>query len=108
MKITAINQHLDELEQALQHVGLWSDTPPTTQQLSSQEPFCVDTMPFEQWLQWLFAPRLRELIKQPTFTGLPHRSDIHSMAAYVFQQYDQDTDHIVEIIKCLDSAINGD
>ncbi|WP_258876037.1 YqcC family protein, partial [Pseudomonas aeruginosa] len=27
--------------------------------LASPEPFCVDTLALEQWLQWIFLPRMK-------------------------------------------------
>jgi uncharacterized protein YqcC (DUF446 family) len=34
--------------------GWWDEVPPSIEALSSVEPFSVDTLDFEQWLQWIF------------------------------------------------------
>lgn len=55
---------LKELERELYSLDLWSLQAPSRVQLASTQPFCVDTMAFEQWLQWVFIPRLRLLADQ--------------------------------------------
>jgi uncharacterized protein YqcC (DUF446 family) len=51
------------LEMALRANGLWSPLPPEPARLASEVPFCIDTLDFEQWLQWLFIPRMVEIIE---------------------------------------------
>lgn len=53
---------LGALEDELRELGLWSLTPPAATALASREPFCVDTLDFGQWLQWVFIPRMTEVI----------------------------------------------
>lgn len=59
----ALADVLLELERELRALGLWSPQPPSTADLSSQEPFCLDTLDFEQWLQWVFIPRMAAIIE---------------------------------------------
>ncbi|AWL12619.1 dTDP-4-dehydrorhamnose 3,5-epimerase [Saliniradius amylolyticus] len=54
---------LQELEAAMRSRGLWSQTPPGAEALSSQAPFACDTLTFEQWLQFIFVPKLTALIE---------------------------------------------
>ncbi len=106
-KIAYIQDALNCLTEELTKVNLWTQQPPTAEQLHSTEPFCVDTMPFEQWLQWIFIPQLTILLADSHFCGLPNRSDIHSMAEYAFQNYHQDTDAIVAVIEKIDEVLNS-
>ena len=46
--------------------------------LASQQPFCVDTLDFEAWLQWLFLPRMKQLLEMAG--PLPAASGIRPMA----------------------------
>lgn len=55
---------LRDLERELQALALWSVQPPTSTQMASTQPFCVDTMAFAQWLQWIFIPRMHALADQ--------------------------------------------
>ena len=53
---------LQRLETVLREVGLWSTCSPSTEALCSTAPFACDSMPFEQWLQYIFIPKLREML----------------------------------------------
>lgn len=53
---------LDDLQSALLESNLWSHSEPSKAALSSQLPFCCDTMHFHTWLQFVFLPKMRELI----------------------------------------------
>ncbi len=72
---------LDEMESALRELSLWSedpkDIPPNTAFLSSV-PFCLDTMEFHQWLQYVFVSRMRDLISSGQ--SLPMTLKIHTVA----------------------------
>ena len=58
------NQLLDALETALRHNGLWGNERPSSQALASQQPFACDTLALEQWLQFIFIPRMQTLLSQ--------------------------------------------
>lgn len=103
----SLEKHLDKLAHELQCANLWDNHPPHPDKLNSSEPFCVDTLQFEQWLQWVFIPKLHELIAMPEFSGLPNKSDIHTMADYVFTEYPQNTDNVCEAIKQVDQTLNA-
>lgn len=72
-----------DIEAALRQLGLWAAEPPPPDALRSEQPFAVDTLRFEQWLQFIFIPRIRFLIDndQP----LPGRCGIAPMAEAYFQ-----------------------
>ena len=55
---------LHQLEQTLRELEWWDAVPPPEEALNSRAPFCADRMEFRQWLQWLFLPRLRELVSR--------------------------------------------
>ena len=57
-----MTQALLDLEQGLRDLDLWAAQPPAAERLSSEVPFCADTLEFESWLQWVFIPRMRGLI----------------------------------------------
>ncbi|MGL5007180.1 MAG: YqcC family protein [Plesiomonas sp.] len=69
---------LDNIQQALVTLNLWQAMPPEAAAFESTEPFSIDTMSAEQWLQWVFLPRMQALLdaKAP----LPTR---FSIAPYV-------------------------
>jgi uncharacterized protein YqcC (DUF446 family) len=74
-------EQLRLIEGELRQLGWWSVTSPTAQALASEQPFAVDSMEFEQWLQWLFLPRMQQIL---TAGGaLPGACGIQSMAEMV-------------------------
>lgn len=58
-----LEQRLNHLEHSLHVENLWSATPPSLEDLASQQPFAVDRLSIEQWLQFIFIPRMRHLVK---------------------------------------------
>ena len=72
------NKLLGKLITALQQTNMWRAEPPSPQALASQAPFCIDTMAFEQWLQFVFLPRMTTLIGQEV--PLPQTMSLMPMA----------------------------
>ncbi|MGN8158959.1 YqcC family protein [Salinisphaera sp. RV14] len=66
------------LEQAMRDGQLWHDEVPAPAAMASRTPFCADTLAFTQWLQFIFVPRMRELIEAGG--PLPAASGIAVMA----------------------------
>lgn len=54
---------LQRLECVLRQCQLWSSKVPSERALTSQAPFACDTLDFHQWLQFIFIPKLAELVK---------------------------------------------
>ncbi|QKZ03006.1 MULTISPECIES: YqcC family protein [Pseudomonas] len=77
-----IADHLLLIERELRVQGWWDETPPSAEQLASQEPFSVDTLDFSQWLQWIFLPRMKQILEQDL--PLPNASGILAMAEMVY------------------------
>jgi len=77
-----IAEHLLLIERELRQQGWWASTAPSAQALASVEPFAVDTLDFDQWLQWIFLPRMKTIIEQDL--PLPNASGILAMAEMVY------------------------
>lgn len=75
---------LAQIIHELQGVGLWSANAPSDKAMASTAPFACDLMPFEQWLQFIFIPRMQALIDagQP----LPRQIAIVPMAEHVWSE----------------------
>lgn len=82
-RILDIADHLLLIERELKVQGWWSDATPSAEALASVVPFAVDSMAFEQWLQWIFLPRMKLIIESNG--TLPVRSGIRPMAEVVYQ-----------------------
>ncbi len=97
-----IERLIEELETELRALGLWEGVSPSAGALASQQPFCVDTLSFPQWLQWVFTPRVREAIRGER--AMPERSDIHALAEEIFAG--QGAVRLLALIKAFDEHIN--
>lgn len=62
MKHHQVQELLLAIQRELRGLRLWTELPPTAAALASQAPFCCDTMPLEQWLQYVMLPRMQALV----------------------------------------------
>lgn len=94
---------LSQLEQDLKHLQLWSEQAPSNEQLNSVQPFAVDTLVFEQWLQFIFIPKMINLVdnKMP----LPKNMAVLPMAEERFKH--QQVTALLKTIEQLDQLINS-
>jgi uncharacterized protein YqcC (DUF446 family) len=69
---------LVHLEQVMMDNGLWSELMPSAKALKSTQPFCVDTLPFEQWLQFVMIPTFKKMIDDNV--ALPRQCQMEPMA----------------------------
>ena len=83
---------------------LWGEQSPSAEALTSTQPFCVDTLLFSEWIQWLMIPRLQMMITQQM--PLPQNSNMHAMAEEAFKTLDADTAQLESLIQQLDDALN--
>ena len=92
-----------EVEANLRIRGKWERDPPDSEHLSSTQPFCIDTLSFEQWLQWIFLPRMKRIIEQQR--PLPDKSGIYVYAHESLRNGDVATSHLLKLIKRFDDLI---
>lgn len=81
-RVPAIADQLLLIERELRLLGVWATSAPDAQALASGEPFCVDTLSFDQWLQWIFLPRMKDILENGE--ALPAASGILAMAEVVY------------------------
>jgi len=91
------------IEAELRRLNLWEDESPPRSALLSLQPFCYDTLRFNQWLQWVFLPRMRVILEDDL--ELPEASDIHPLAEEAFRQVDRDSARLLALIKHFDQII---
>lgn len=99
----AVHALLIDLEAELRQRGLWQATPPPAAALASHQPFCVDTLRFEQWLQFILITRLYSLIERSE--TLPGHSAIAPMAEEMWQSYRIDCSGVIAVLVQLDEAL---
>ena len=84
---TEVRSLLDALARELQTEQLWDAQPPSEQALASTVPFMFDTLRIEQWLQWVFMPRVHALLDAGA--PLPGNCSIHPLAEHQWSTRDK-------------------
>lgn len=64
MQKRQLQQQLENLSQILKSQNLWESHPPSPEALESLEPFAIDYLNANQWLQWIFIPKMYALLAQ--------------------------------------------
>ncbi len=95
-----LSQLLQALEQELRTQDRWDETPPPAAALRSTQPFAVDALSFEQWLQWILLPKLNSLLAQRL--PLPTNCAIRPMAEEVYGKADLGGTRITQIVAEID------
>lgn len=80
----AVRGQLLQLEAEMRTAGLWAALPPTEQAMASAMPFMYDTLQIEEWLQWVFVPRLHALIDGGL--ALPDECSVQPLAEHEWTQ----------------------
>ncbi|QPG05011.1 YqcC family protein [Salinimonas marina] len=88
---STLADQLDAIERYLKTHQLWSTDTPEPAALASTKPFAVDTLTFEQWLQFLFLPKARQYALQ--HGCLPPGMSIAPMAKEVYQHQHSELIH---------------
>lgn len=92
-----------DMEAELRRLQLWSAEAPAPAALASQQPFCIDTLCFSEWLQFIFLPRMHQLTRQQQ--PLPTSSAITPMAEHYFQTLQLDSAALLEILRSMDTLL---
>lgn len=88
-----------KLEQSLRETMLWSNSAPSVEALQSKLPFALDSLLFEEWLQFIFIPKMSEIVSNKS--TLPDNLKLLPMA----QQSPGMTNNqfgVVDVIKQID------
>ncbi|MBP8001571.1 MAG: YqcC family protein [Chloroflexi bacterium] len=95
-----VQTKLDEIVTEMKLIGLWQDEPLPPDKYNFRAPFALDTMAFNQWLQFIFVPRVTQILSsQGTF---PMRSQVGAQA---IREYDSvpEAARLVELLCAFDA-----
>lgn len=81
-------KHLDrvtdgllQIEIELRELDAWEFESPPEEAFESTRPFCLDTMEFTQWLQFVFLDRMKNLVEAghrlPSVSGMAPMAEEH-------------------------------
>jgi len=94
---------LVDMEQQLRFLGLWETELPPVEALQSTEPFCIDTLNFMQWVQFIFLPQLYYLLENNL--ALPNVCQITPMAEEYFKSSVLDVMPLLKTLRQIDDVI---
>lgn len=103
-RVLQVADQLLLIERELRVQGWWESDSPGEQALASQQPFCIDTLAFEQWLQWVFLPRMKCLLESGA--PLPQASGIQAMAEQVYGASSAQARRLIEVLGEFDRLIS--
>lgn len=95
---------LIDLQAALASAHLWSSTRPSNQALESQQPFCIDTLNFTEWLQFIFIERMEHSVKNNE--TLPEECNIVPMAEEYFKRHPSESQDIIKTLQQIDALFS--
>ena len=96
-------EKLHAIEQQLRALNIWSLAHPSDAAMASTAPFACDLMPLEQWLQFIFLPKMQAIIQQRQ--ALPSNIAIAPMAQYVWKNK-HDYQPLIFLLNDLDTLLN--
>lgn len=103
--VKSITKKLEHLEQELKALELWGGSAkiPSLEQLSSSAPFCLDTLEFHEWLEYILIARLRQLIAAEE--ALPEAMMVHTYAQERYRGEWGKYRKLIGLLKELDALI---
>ncbi|MCP8465471.1 YqcC family protein [Pseudomonas sp. ZM23] len=105
-RVPAIADQLLLIERLLRELDLWGAEMPSQEALSSLEPFCVDTLALEEWLQWIFLPRMKQIVESDG--QLPSASGIRAIAEMAYVSEGERMRGLLEALGEFDRLIAGE
>jgi len=87
-------------------MNLWQSNKPSAAALASTQPFCIDTLSFPQWLQFIFLPRMQAIIE--TGAALPSKCGIAPLAEEYFKTQPDDPQRLIHLLITVDQLLAQD
>ena len=95
---------VEEIERELKRAGMWHAEPPPPEAFEFTRAFAGDTMAYSQWLQFVFLPRVHEILDGGG--ELPSSSSVGTQAVREFDGYDEAVD-VVRVLGEFDAMIES-
>ena len=81
-KLKVVKAKIEQIENEMKRAGFWQSEPLAAEQYDFRAAFAMDTMAFSQWLQFIFIPRVKEIIE--TKGDFPDESQVAAQAVREF------------------------
>ncbi|MBN7771713.1 YqcC family protein [Marinobacter daepoensis] len=104
-QLDQVTDGLLRIEIELRQLGVWELEPPPSEAFRSTQPFCLDTMEFTQWLQFVFLDRMKVLVERGH--PLPAVSGIAPMAEEHFRGREKSGQSLVRALEEMDRLLSA-
>lgn len=91
---------VDRIEAEMKRIGYWRDEPLPPEMYEFRMAFAMDTMPYVYWLEFIFIPRVRQIIAEQG--QFPDQSMVGAQAVREFDGLDE-ADGLVSMLAELDA-----
>jgi uncharacterized protein YqcC (DUF446 family) len=82
-----VASRLQLIEDEMKRINFWQDTPIDPAAMNFKKAFAMDTMAYTQWLQFIFIPRVKQIIAE--HGKFPSSSSVGTQAIREFDGQDQ-------------------
>jgi len=96
---------LQAVEKELRAMQLWEEQMPSAEALASDQPFALDKLSFNQWLQFIFLPKMAGIVE--TYSALPESCSVAPMAEEFYKAEQVDALSLVRHLAAIDALISG-
>lgn len=103
-KTQQLSALLQDLTQVLKQLNLWQLQRPSASKLASTQPFCIDTLDFHQWLQFIFIERMQAMIDARQ--ALPQNLCLMPVAEEVYKNADFNPKPLYLVLTQIDNLFN--
>ncbi|MEX0605186.1 YqcC family protein [Marinobacter sp.] len=103
-KYSEVADSLLRIEIELRRLSAWSDSPPPDEALQSSQPFCIDTLKFVEWLQFVFLPKMKVLVEHGQ--DLPSVSGMAPMAEECLQDSALSGECLIRELQVIDRLLS--
>lgn len=94
---------LGAIQQELMRLECWAAMPPPVEHFASTLPFCVDTLSIEQWLQFVFLPRMQALMDAGS--ELPRGAGLANYAEVCFRDKMVERRQLITLLQAMDALL---
>jgi len=99
-----LNSLLLAVEQELCAMKLWDQHRPSAESLASTQPFAIDKLNFNQWLRFIFLPRMAEIAEAAS--ALPENCSVAPMAEEFCKAEQVDGVSLIRHLAAIDALIS--
>lgn len=101
--LNEVRKKIGEIEDEMKRLHMWQDEPLKLEQYKITKAFGMDSMTFDQWIQFILIPKVREILDEGgTF---PANSMVGVQALREFDSYPE-AGNLVRLLNEFDSLFN--